>query len=140
MKGALCASFMTVLFTSCVMEDLKECPSPVSTLRFVYDYNMERANAFHNQVHCLTLYVYDKDGKYVETHTETLPETLSDENYRMNLSLPAGDYHVVAYGGMACENSSFVHTSDVGPGTVARHFGRQAASRLPRRGQQTQTA
>lgn len=117
MKGALCASFMTVLFTSCVMEDLEECPAPVSTLRFVYDYNMERANAFHNQVHCLTLYVYDKDGKYIETHTETLPETLSDENYRMNLSLPAGDYHVVAYGGMACENSSFVHTSEVGPGT-----------------------
>ena len=70
MKAAIAVAFMALIPTSCVLDGrLPECPRPETRLRFVYEYNMERANAFHNQVHCLSLHVYDKDGNYVRTYS-----------------------------------------------------------------------
>ncbi|MCM1483349.1 MAG: FimB/Mfa2 family fimbrial subunit [Muribaculaceae bacterium] len=94
--------------SSCGMvnDDLDPCPEGIN-LRFVYDYNMEFANAFPSQVHCLTVYVYDENGKYLLTRTETSEEKLSDENYRMTIDLPEGKYKVIAYGGMECSASSY---------------------------------
>lgn len=117
MGAALCAVAMGLPLSSCnglIYDDLDPCPYGVS-LRFVYDYNMEFANAFPAQVDCLTLYVYDGDGRYVTTRTVTGPE-LRDEAYRMTLDLTPGDYRFVAYGGMACDESSFsmVETPDFG--------------------------
>lgn len=91
---------------SFIYNDLALCDEGLR-LRFVYDYNMEFANAFPSQVDCLTLLVYDKDGNYIETRTETAAEMLSDENWRMTLDLPAGTYRLLAYGGMACADASF---------------------------------
>ena len=74
-------------FSSCerIYEDLAPCPHGVS-LRFIYDYNMEYANAFAKKVDCLTLLVYDENGNYVDTRIVTGTE-LQDENYRMKLDL-----------------------------------------------------
>ncbi|GAB6870125.1 FimB/Mfa2 family fimbrial subunit [Bacteroides rodentium] len=96
-----------VALASCerIFEDLDPCPHGVS-LRFVYDYNMEFANAFPAQVDCLTLLIYDDEDNYVDTKTVTGAE-LQDEDYRMKLDLEEGEYHFVAYGGMACRESSF---------------------------------
>lgn len=108
----LVALLAAVALSSCerIFEDLDPCLHGVS-LRFVYDYNMEYANAFPNQVDCLTLYIYDENDDYVDTRIVTGTE-LQDENYRMKLDLPDGKYHFVAYGGIACEKSSFtVNTS-----------------------------
>ena len=91
---------------SLINDDLKPCPEGV-VLRFVYDYNMEFANAFPAQVDCLTLLVYDNNGNYIKTITET-SSVLADENWRMTIDLPAGKtYHFVAYGGLACDKASF---------------------------------
>lgn len=89
-----------------IYEDLSPCPHGVS-LRFIYDYNMEYANAFPKKVDCLTLLIYDGKGDYVGTRTVMGPE-LQDETYRMQLDLEPGTYRFVAYGGMACDKSSFV--------------------------------
>ncbi len=96
-----------ITFSSCdvVFDDQEECPVG-ARLRFVYDYNMEYANAFPSQVDCLTLLVYNERGEYIETRTE-LTSVLSDENYRMNIDLPAGKYTFVAYGGLQCSEASF---------------------------------
>ena len=51
-----------------IYEDLSPCPHGVS-LRFIYDYNMEYANAFPKKVDCLTLLIYDGKGDYVGTRT-----------------------------------------------------------------------
>ncbi len=96
-------------------ETLEPCPSGV-VLRFIYDYNLEFANAFPSQVDCLTLFVYDAEGNYVETRTET-SDKLADENYRMILDLPEGEYQFVAYGGMECDESSFHFISVPAPGS-----------------------
>ena len=101
-----------IMFTSCeyIHEDLMPCERGVS-LRFVYDYNMEYANAFPSKVDCVTLYIYDGQGNYVATREETT-DVLSDENYRMRIDLEPGDYHLVAYGGLACEQHSFAVTDE----------------------------
>lgn len=95
------------LLSSChgIYNDLEPCPHGIR-LRFVYDYNMEFANAFHSQVDCVTLLVYDEQGRSVASYTET-GDVLSDENYRMTIDLEKGNYHLVAYGGLACEKASF---------------------------------
>lgn len=105
----LAVSFLTGM-TSCsaVYDDLEECPRGV-IMRFVFDYNLEFANSFPSQVDCLTVYVFDSEGKLVERRVET-SSVLKDEDWRMTLDLPAGNYHAVAYGGMECELSSFAHT------------------------------
>lgn len=116
-KGPKYLSVLLFTILSCVMagslsschavwEDEPVCPQGLS-IRFVYDYNMEYANAFMSKVHCLTVLVYDEQGNLVRTVTETDRDKLSDENWRMNIDLPEGTYNVVAYGGMACENPSF---------------------------------
>ena len=93
-----------------IYDDLEECRQGVE-LRFVYDYNIEFANAFPSQVDCLTLFIYDEEGNYVATRTEN-SEALKDENYRMAIDLEPGSYQFLAYGGMYCDSSSFEWTSD----------------------------
>lgn len=107
--GGALAALPAVGLSSCdmVKEDLPECLT--AELRFVYEYNMEYSNGFPKQVDCLEVLFYDSEGNLVEARTVTDSSLLSDENYRMNIDLPAGDYHVVAYGGMDCEKSSFFH-------------------------------
>lgn len=102
---------MTVT-SSCesIYDDLDPCPQGVR-LRFIYDYNMEFANAFPSQVDCLTVLFYDEDGRYVATRTNTTDQ-LHDENYRMTVDLAPGSYTILAYGGMACENASFHYVTD----------------------------
>lgn len=99
-----------------VFDDLEPCRTGVE-LRFLYDYNLDEANAFPSQVDCLTLHVYDSDGRFVTSVTET-SDILASEDYRLRLSLPAGRYRTVAYGGIACGEASFAHVSEPGPGAV----------------------
>lgn len=109
--------------TSCesIYDDLEPCPHGVS-LRFVYEYNMMYANAFPSNVDCLTVYIYNKDGKYVDTKVVTGPE-LQDENYRMRLDLAQGTYRFVAYGGLACDEHTFAVTREPSAGSVHTDLG-----------------
>ncbi len=104
--GLLCLS-LGMIFNSCstIWDGEEDCPYGL-ILRFVYDYNMEYANAFHNKVDCITVFVYDEQGNHLSTFTETT-SVLKDEGYRMYLDLEEGNYRLVAYGGMACDEHSF---------------------------------
>ena len=88
-----------------IYDDQSECPRGVS-LRFVYDYNMEYVNSFHKKVHCVNVYVFDENGKYVDNWMET-GDVLKDENWRMQKEIGEGKYTLLAYGGLCCEESSF---------------------------------
>lgn len=91
---------------SVIYDDLEACPEGVR-LRFVYDYNMEFANAFPSQVHCLTVMVYNEDGSFREKLSVTDPALLSNENWRMDIDLPEGKYKLLVYGGMECADASY---------------------------------
>lgn len=105
--------------TSCgtLHEDLEPCPQGFR-IRFIYDYNMEFANAFYSQVDCLTVLFYDESGKYVQTETVTT-SVLADENWRMVVDLKPGKYHILAYGGLADDKASFSFVTD--PAVTAYH-------------------
>lgn len=107
---AVAAVTMTAM-SSCgsVFDDLDPCPAGIE-MRFVYDYNLESANAFPAQVDCLTLHLYDADGNFITTVTET-SSALADEDWRMTLDLAPGSYHAVAYGGIECDKASFSHAA-----------------------------
>ncbi len=102
-----------------IYDDLDECPQGLR-LRFVYDYNMEFANAFPSQVDCLTLLIYNEEGRYVATRTASRPG-LENENYRMTIDLPEGKYHLLAYGGMDCTQSSFHFVETPADGTLMQN-------------------
>lgn len=108
-SAMLAALFAVSGITSCGSSDKPEYTSGAK-LRFIYDYNMEYANAFMHTVDCLTVYIYDEADKLVQTRTET-SSILADESYRMIVDLPEGKYRAVAYGGLECKNSSFTHPS-----------------------------
>lgn len=113
--SACLLAILGIMATSCsaVYDDLPECASGAE-LRFIYDYHMERGNSFMYAVDCLTVYIYDEQGRYVGTRTET-SSVLADENWRMRVDLPAGRYHIVAYGGMECGEASFMHPAGTAP-------------------------
>lgn len=110
---------MLLLFlgSSCgsVYDDLSPCPNGV-VMRFVYDYNLEEANAFPGQVDCLTLHIYDSEGRFLATRRLT-GEPLYDENWRYVLDLEPGRYHAVAYGGIDCDKTSFAHIPEPSSGS-----------------------
>lgn len=101
-----------VAASSCdaVYDDLDPCHTGLR-LRFVYDYNMEQANAFTSQVDCLTLLVYDAEGTFKGRYAAGRAET-SDEDWRMVLDLPAGSYRLIAWGGIDCADASFVFSGN----------------------------
>lgn len=102
---AALALVLTGFSCESIYDDQSGCPRGVS-IRYRYDWNMLYADAFAAQVDCITCYVFDEDGRYVTEYTEQgLP--LADENYRMRFPLGAGRYKLIAYGGLACEKSSF---------------------------------
>lgn len=117
--AAMCAA-AAVFSTSCdrIHENLQPCDQGLR-IRFIYDYNMEFANAFPAQVDCLTLLIYDQDGNYVRTVTDVNASDLSDENWRMTVNLDPGSYTLLAYGGMECGETSFSFVTD--PASTSLH-------------------
>lgn len=105
-SGVLFTLLTMLMPTSCdIYEGLDPCPRGVN-LRFVFDYNMEYANAFPSKVDCYTLFIYDEQGNFLSSYSEE-GDKLRDENYRLQIDLPDGKYQFVAYGGMECDRRSF---------------------------------
>lgn len=103
--GLMSLILMMGLSCSTIFTSQEDCPRGVA-LRFIYDYNMEYANAFHSKVHCVSVYVFDEAGNHVTTVAET-SDILRQESYRMPLVLDPGNYTLLAYGGLACPDRSF---------------------------------
>ena len=57
--------------SSCMKDDLTNCPAHKVSLKFNYTYNVENADAFSQEVKNLNVYVFDKNGKYFDTYTQS---------------------------------------------------------------------
>lgn len=97
------ATVLTLAFTASVgcslmHDDLPDCPEGVD-LKFVYDYNVQRADMFSHHVGGVTVYVFDENGKYVtekEEFNTASSSPLAAAGYKMHLSLPEGVYSFIA--------------------------------------------
>ncbi len=87
---------LLLLLQGCIKDDLSTCKTEL-LLRFRYTLNTEYANLFYPEVNRITVYIFDKNGKYVSNYSEQ-GAVLTNE-YVMHIPLPRGKYHVVAYGG-----------------------------------------
>ena len=105
---------MSAPLTSCDAvyddKDLEECEMGVS-LRFVYEYNMLRANAFAPEVDCITVFIFDENNRFVRSITEH-SDILKDPDYTMPVELNPGVYNFVVYGGLSCDNPAFNFAPD----------------------------
>lgn len=111
MKWAM-ARFMILAATLCctacnsIFDEEGDC-TPYYFVRFVYDMNMLRADAFATQVGSVDLYVFEAGtGKYV-THLSDKGEALASGSYRMPLNLAPGKYEFIAWCGLADNNGDF---------------------------------
>lgn len=102
-----------LLLGSCdtITEELEPCRNYVS---FRYERNMQFVDAFPVAVRRVNLYVFDA--------AERLVAALSDERdafgegYRMELSLPAGDYRLIAWAGLY--ERSYAFAGELAPGSA----------------------
>lgn len=74
-------------------------------ISFTYDYNLDYANAFANEVNSVALYVFDETNTLIEQVTTTDKEALSSKNFEMVLQLDPGNYNLLAWGGLMNEES-----------------------------------
>lgn len=92
----LCLLVLLFVLTSCIYEDETACPIEV---RFVYDRNMEYADAFSSQVDDVTLFIFDEQEVFLKAvHEEG--DALHSDN-KMDLDLLPGVYHLVAWCGLS---------------------------------------
>lgn len=87
---------LLVAMQSCIKEDVDDCSAGLS-LRFKYTLNDQQTNLFGTNIHKITVYIFDKEGKYVDTFSESGEKVTND--FIMQIPLPKGNYGIVAYGG-----------------------------------------
>ena len=69
-SGMLCLAAAGLSGCTLMHDELDPCPSGVD-LKFVYDYNIQRADMFPDHVGGVTVYVFDQSGRS-EEHTSEL--------------------------------------------------------------------
>ena len=92
-KYLLGAALLTVALPSCeyIHEDLEPCPRGLY-LTFEYDYNLQRADLFADHVGSVTAYLYDENGAFLQSRTES-GEALAAQGYEMRFDdLEPGRY------------------------------------------------
>lgn len=81
-------------------------------VRFVFDMNMEFADAFNEQVNSVELWVFDRETKEVVDHVEESGAALAADDFMVPLGVDPGQYHIVAWCGLK-DNRHFKVTNGV---------------------------
>lgn len=86
-----------ILAASCdtIYEDEGDCTT-YFRVKFTYDMNMSFADAFAHNVKSVTLYIFNGEGKLVNTLSES-GSVLAEDDYVMNLGIEPGTYTLVAW-------------------------------------------
>ncbi|WP_290539966.1 FimB/Mfa2 family fimbrial subunit [Alistipes sp.] len=87
---------------STITEELYPC---VNYLRFTYTMNMKHVDAFDREVKRIDVFVFDENGRFV-TRLSDRSERFG-KDYAMELDLPVGKFHLVAWAGLSEESYLF---------------------------------
>lgn len=102
-----------LMLSACSVSEEEEICDPVYKVQFVYDMNMDYADAFAAKVGSVNLYVFDaKTGENKGYYAES-GAALAQDGYTMTLDLKPGNYDFVAWCGLADNDDHF---------TVAAHI------------------
>lgn len=100
LRAALCLALLPQLAAcdnSFIFDYEGDC-EPHYKVKFRYDWNLKFADAFHNEVKEVTLYVVDGDGRVVWCRHES-GELLQQEGYVMDVDISPGTYTLMAWCG-----------------------------------------
>lgn len=94
----VCLIVCSGILNSCDIfnEDLPECRLSV---KFKYDYNMLSTDEFHTQVDQVTLFIFDKEDKFLFKQSAE-GTSLATGEYLMDVQLPVGQYKFMAWAGV----------------------------------------
>lgn len=94
----VCLIVCSGILNSCDVfnEDLPECRLSV---KFKYDYNMLSTDEFHTQVDQVTLFIFDKEDKFLFKQSAE-GTSLATGEYLMDVQLPVGQYKFMAWAGV----------------------------------------
>ena len=100
-KGILLLTVLAGAMASCdsILDFDKGDCSIEYRVKFKYDYNMEKVDAFAQEVKTVTLYAFDKDGNFVYQKTEQ-GERLATGEYTMQVDMEPGDYELITWAGL----------------------------------------
>lgn len=90
--------------SSLIYDDLDECPAGLQ-LRFVFNYNLLKADAFATQVTSVNVWAFDATGAFVWSG-EASGEVLTEPDFVMDTPLGGGTYDFVAWCGLE-DNADF---------------------------------
>lgn len=79
-----------------IYDDEGDC-DPKYYVRFVFDMNMEFADAFNEQVSSVELWVFDKTTQELVDHVQESGDALKNDDFVVPISVNPGQYHVVAW-------------------------------------------
>lgn len=85
-----------MFLSGCIHEDTDDCMQGVR-LHFSHLLNNQNINLFGERVKAVYVFVFDNNGKYVDTFISK--ETKLTNDYVMNLPLKPGNYQVIILGG-----------------------------------------
>ncbi len=119
--ACVCAALAATALTSCdsfIYDDEGDC-DPHYKVRFRYDYNLLKANAFAQEVNAVTLYIVDPaTGEVVWRKTEQ-GEKLRNEDYIMDVDgVAPGTYRLMAWAGDGHANPAHYTMGDGGHHTA----------------------
>lgn len=81
-------------------------------VKYVFDMNMQFTDGFTERVNSVSLYVFNPSGTFIAKYEES-GVALKDEDYLMELKgLPAGNYELVAWCGLANNDGHFTVPTD----------------------------
>lgn len=97
--GMLLFAGIAILAISCdlIDEDEHDCGL---CLRFVYNHNMEFADAFRSQINSVDIFVFDDNDRFLFSQKASLAN-LIDGNTLMLTDVRSGNYKVLAIGGLS---------------------------------------
>ena len=99
-RGLVVGAIAVMAMSACSMmhDDRDYCPDGLY-VRFVYDYNLQRADMFKDHVGSLTLFVFDENGYFVKQQEVTNSDTntpLKQYGYTMHVDgLAPGRYQMI---------------------------------------------
>ncbi|MDE6805260.1 MAG: FimB/Mfa2 family fimbrial subunit [Muribaculaceae bacterium] len=111
LKNLILPAITVVMLSSCSMfhDELEPCRQKAN-IRLSYTKNVEGTDKFNEQVHCAKVLLYDGSGTYMGQYDYDAAAG------GISVSLPAGNYHAVAYGGMGCDEADFLFADPLSEG------------------------
>ena len=93
------AIFVPVIVCRCeyIKDDMSNCGI---YLEFIYDYNMEYADAFGSQVPTVDVLIFDAEGKYLSTRSMRREELIGGKRMMLD-NLANGKYKILTIGGFS---------------------------------------